>query len=81
MPAGTADSPEESVARAPSPWSLPSKLPGLGTRVEARDYALKKHAEKEKHKAESRLDLEKMIKEVKDHACPLCEQCEKCWLF
>lgn len=55
--AATAYSFEESVSTGSTQWSLPNKLPGLGTQVDACDYVLKKHAKK--HEAESRLDLEK----------------------
>jgi hypothetical protein len=72
---------EDRAARGLSQWGLPSKFPGLGARVNACDYALKKSAEEEKYEAESRLDLKKTMKEVQNHACPPCEQCERCWLF
>ncbi|KAF3037702.1 hypothetical protein E8E11_000079 [Didymella keratinophila] len=81
MPVETADSFEEKVVSSPSQWSLPSKLPGLGIRVDARDYILKKPAAEENDESESRLDLEKMIQEVEDHTCPPCDKCEECWLF
>lgn len=74
-----------SVANAPphvvSHWTFPLTFPGLGTRVDARQYGLEKHAEVKEEIADSRLELEKMIKEVGNHACPPCEPCEKCWLL
>lgn len=64
-----------------SVWSLLGKIPGLGIRVDAHQYGLNKRMEAEKEQVSSRKELERMMKEVTDHACPPCENCEECWLF
>lgn len=80
-PVKTSDDLERETKQSPSHWKLPSRFPRLGIRVDARDYALKERAEAEKREAGSREKLEKMIKEVENHACPPCEHCDKCWLL
>jgi hypothetical protein len=67
-------------ARATSQWNLPSTFPAVGIRVDTREYSLNKRSESQIKEADSRLELEDMIKQVEDHACPPREQCEKCWL-